>query len=75
MRSTVNAVIEGFNRLSIDEKVYVLEVMEKQLIEAKREAIIKRAREAMDNFRKGAVKIGGVKELFEDLEGDEDNLG
>ena len=59
MRSTVNAVIEGFNRLSIDEKVYVLEVMEKQLIEAKREAIIRRAREAMDNFRKGVVKIGG----------------
>ena len=71
----MNAVIEGFNRLSIDEKVYVLEVMEKQLIEAKREAIIRCAREAMDNFRKGAVKIGGVKELLEDLESDEDNLG
>jgi len=52
------------------DKEYVVEVIEKQLIEAKRAAIAKRAKEAMVNLRKGNTKIGDVKELYKDLESD-----
>lgn len=49
---------------------YATGVIEKQLIEAKREAIAKRAKTVMVNFRKKMTKRGTVKELQKDLESD-----
>lgn len=42
-----------------------------KLIEAKRDAIAKRAKEAMTNLKKGLVKKGTVKDLYKDLEDEE----
>ncbi len=52
----------------MEEKEYALDIIEKQLIEAKRDAIAKRARRAVANLKKGGVKKGTVKELHKDLE-------
>lgn len=68
--STLNKIIEEFNHLPLDDKEYAVGVIRKQLIEAKRAAIAKRAKEAMANLRKGNSKIGDVKELYKDLESD-----
>ena len=68
--ATLNKIIEEFNHLPLDDKEYAVEVIEKQLIEAKRAAIAKRAKEAMVNFKKGNSKIGDIKELYKDLESD-----
>ena len=66
----LNKIIEDFNHLPLDDKEYAVEVIEKQLIEAKRAAIAKRAKEAMVNLRKGNSRIGDIKELYKDLESD-----
>jgi len=66
----INKVIEGFMGLSSEDKEYAVEIIEKQLIETKRERIAQRAKESMANYRKGKVRTGNVKELYEDLEGD-----
>ena len=68
--ATINKIIEDFNHLPLDDKEYAVEVIGKQLIEAKRMAIAKRAKEAMVNMKKGNSKIGDVKELYKDLESD-----
>jgi len=68
--ATINKLIEDFSHLSVDDKEYAVEVIKKQLIETKREAIAKRAKEAMANLKKGMVKRGTVKELFKDLDSD-----
>jgi len=65
---TLNKVIKDFSLLPLDDKEYAVDIIERQLIEAKREAIAKRAKRAMLNLRKGAVKKGTVKELYKDLE-------
>jgi hypothetical protein len=44
--------------------------VKKQTIEAKREVIAKRAREANNNYIKGDIKTGDVKSLYKDLESD-----
>jgi len=49
--------------------------MEKQLIKVKREKIAGRAKEAMGNYKDGKIINGSIKELCEDLEGDQSNLG
>ena len=66
--SNLNRLIEDFNHLSLEEREYLIELEKKQLIEAKREQIAKRAENAEKNYKKGRVKSGSVKELFKDLE-------
>jgi ribosomal protein S1 len=68
--TTLDRLIDDFKQLPLDDKEYAINVIRKQLIEAKREAIAKRAKEAMANLRKGKVKRGTVKELYRDLESD-----
>ena len=68
--TTLNKLIEDFNQLPLSDKEYAADIIKKQLIEAKREAIAKRAKEAMANLKKGMIKRGSVKELYKDLESD-----
>ncbi len=68
--TTLNKLIEDFSHLPLDDREYVIEVIKKQLIEAKRDNIAKRTKEAMANLKKGKIKRGTVKELYEDLESD-----
>jgi hypothetical protein len=67
---TITKLIEEFNLLPLDDKEFAAEIIKKQLIEAKREAIAKRVKEVSANFKKGIVKRGTIKELYKDLESD-----
>jgi len=64
----LNKVIGDFSNLPLEDKEYAIYIIKKQLIEAKRDAILRRTREAMANVRKGRVKKGTVKDLYADLE-------
>ena len=66
--TALNKLIEDFSQLPVDDKEYVVDVIKKQLIEAKRDAIAKRAKEATANLKRGAVRKGTVKDLYKDLE-------
>lgn len=66
--TTLDKLIDDFKQLPLDDKEYAIDIIKKQLIEAKREAIARRAKEAMANLRKGMTKRGTVKELYKDLE-------
>jgi hypothetical protein len=68
--TTLNKLIEDFNQLPLSDKEYAADLIKKQLIEAKREAIAKRAKEVMANLKKGVTKNGSVKDLYKDLESD-----
>jgi hypothetical protein len=65
---TLNKVIEDFRKLPLPEREYLINIIEKQMIEAKRETISRRAKRAIFNLRRGAVKRGSVKDLYKDLE-------
>jgi hypothetical protein len=68
---SLDKVIDDFRKLPLDEKEYVIDIIEKQMIEAKREAISRRAKKAILNLRRGTVKKGSVKDLYKDLELDD----
>jgi hypothetical protein len=71
MRGTpLSKLIEEFGRLPLDEQEYAADVLKKQVIEARREAIYRRAKAALTNAKKGKVKSGTMKDLYKDLEGD-----
>lgn len=68
--ATLDRLIDDFKQLTLDDKEYAIDIIKKQLIEAKRDAVAKRAKEASANLKKGSVKRGTVKELYRDLESD-----
>ncbi len=68
--TTLDKLIDDFKQLPLDDKEYAIDIIKKQLAEAKREAIVRRAKEAMANLKKGMIKRGTVKELYKDLESD-----
>jgi len=53
---TLNRIIDDFNDLPLEDREYAIELIQKQLIEAKRERIVRRVKEAETNLRKGKVK-------------------
>lgn len=68
--TTLDKLIDDFKQLPLDDKEYAIDIIKKQLTEAKREAIAKRAKDAMVNLKKGMIKRGTVKELYKDLDSD-----
>ncbi len=68
--SNINKVIEEFSHLPSEDKEYVAEIIRKQVIEAKRNRLAERAREAKVNLERGFAKTGSLKDLMEDLDRD-----
>jgi hypothetical protein len=68
--TTLNKIIDDFNELPFEDREYAVELMQKQLIEAKRESINRRVKEAETNLKKGRVKRGTIDDLLKDLEND-----
>jgi hypothetical protein len=68
--SNIRKVIEEFSHLPPEDKEYVAEIIRKQLIEVKRNALADRAREARVNFERGSATSGTLQDLMEDLDSD-----
>jgi hypothetical protein len=68
--ATLNRIIDDFNELPFEDREYAIELIQKQLIEAKRERIVRRLKEAETNLKRGRVKRGTVGDLLKDLEND-----
>lgn len=68
--TSLNEILDTFNRLPLEDKEYAADVINKQLVEAKRDALARRVKHAEGSLKKGAVKKGALKELYEDLEND-----
>lgn len=66
----LNKIIDDFSYLPLEDKSYVVDIMKKQLIEAKRDALFRRAKQAETNLKKGAIKRGTITDLYKDLEDD-----
>jgi hypothetical protein len=64
----LNRFIKDFEELPLEDKEYAVELIQKQLIEAKRDRLSRRAKEAVANLSKGKVKQGSVEDLLKDLE-------
>ncbi len=70
MSSSINALVDEFQELPLDDQEYVAEIITKQLLEFKREHLADRIAEARVNYKTGKSKSGSFNELMEDLEND-----
>ncbi|MDZ7696486.1 MAG: hypothetical protein U5R49_06030 [Deltaproteobacteria bacterium] len=70
MRAIINTLVEEFQELPLDDQEYVAEIINRQLLEFKREQLSNRITEARVNYKTGKSKSGFFEELMEDLEND-----
>lgn len=70
MKTSINQVIEEFNALVPEEQEFVADIIQKIIVESRRDTLSKRGRKATHNFQNGNVKKGSVKDMFNDLEND-----
>ena len=68
--STLTNIISEYESLSYEDKEYVLELFNKQLIEIKRQLLVNRVNEAETNYLEGKTSKGSLKDLHSDLEND-----
>ena len=70
MTANINTLVEEFQELSLEDQEYVSEIIQKQLMESRREHLADRIAEARESYRTGASKTGCFMDLMEDLEND-----
>jgi hypothetical protein len=66
---SLNTVLEYVDKLDIEDQQYIQEIIQRRIIDAKRSAIVHRAKEAKDSVRKNKSKRGTAKDLLADLHG------
>ena len=65
---TIDNVLNEISQHSLDEKEMIADILNKRLIEEKRELIYKEYVRAMRNFKTGRTKSGNVNDLFEEID-------
>jgi len=68
--TTLNDVYEAYNQLSLAEKEYFVQLVERQISDERRQAILEREKEAEFNYKNGNSVKGSVIEIMEFLEND-----
>jgi SH3-like domain-containing protein len=66
---SINTVLEYVDKLDIEDQQYLLEIIHRRLLDAKRMAIVCRTKQAKANVRKHASRSGTAKDLLADLNG------
>lgn len=67
---TISEIITSWDKLTLDDKEYTLELMQKEIIDSKREILLDRVKEAEANYLLGQIHSGSVEDLFKELEDD-----
>ncbi len=61
-------LIDAIESLPLDDQSMLVEIINKRIIERRREELVAEVKEACEAFSRGEVKRGTVKDLMKDLE-------
>jgi hypothetical protein len=65
--NTFDEALEMVDSMTIEEREQLLEILQKRLIDEKREELVKNIREAKQEYRKGKIKKGTVDDLMREI--------
>ncbi|NHC33237.1 hypothetical protein [Scytonema millei] len=66
--SKFQQAIETVEALSIDEQAMLLEILQKRLVQQRREQLLQEIAEAEQDYAQGNVKRGSVKDFLAELD-------
>ena len=68
--STVGNILEAISVLDFEDQLFVVETLQKRMVELRRKQIALRIQEAEENYRLGKVRSGTVEDLMMDSSDD-----
>jgi hypothetical protein len=69
-KSSFQEIIESVEALPLDDREILVEIINKRIIEQRREELKADMKESLEAYRKGEVWVGTVDDLLRDLEED-----
>lgn len=64
MNAAIDHILEEVSKYPLNDKELIVDILQKRLVEEKRELIYRDYQEAMKDYKKGNVKSGSVDDLF-----------
>jgi hypothetical protein len=68
--STVGNILEAISVLDFEDQLFVVETLQKRMVELRRKQIALRIQEAEENYRLGKVRTGSIEDLMMDSSDD-----
>lgn len=65
---SITELMEQFEKLTLDDRSYAIDLMQRRMVDARRAALGRRAAQAFRNYRQGGVKKGTIADLKRALE-------
>jgi hypothetical protein len=69
-KSSFQEVIESVEALPLDDQQILMEIINRRIIEQRRDELVADMDESLEAYRKGEVRIGTVDDLLSDLDED-----
>jgi hypothetical protein len=66
-KTDLYTIVDKFSTLDIESKEYLVDILQKQLVDINREKLINTIKEAEVNYEAGRVKHGSIQDLMKDL--------
>jgi len=66
---SLNTVLEYVDKLDIEDQQYLQEIIHRRLVDAKRSALVHRAKQAKGNVTKNHCRTGTAEDFLADLNG------
>jgi len=70
MKSSFQELIESVEALPLDDQQILMDIINRRIIEQRREELVADMEESLEDYRKGEVRIGTVDDLLSDLDED-----
>jgi len=61
----IDKVLENISEFTINDQEIIMDIVNKRIIEKKRNNIFKNYKKTMNNYKKGNVKSGSVEDLIQ----------
>lgn len=69
-KSSFQELIESVEALPLDDQQILMDIINRRIIEQRREELFSDMEESLEAYRKGEVRIGSVDDLLRDLDED-----
>lgn len=63
-------VAEEIEALDLEEKIYLKDILEKQVCEERRKEIRRHSEESLKEYEEGKIRFGRIEDMKEELYGD-----
>jgi hypothetical protein len=67
MSVAIDTILDEMSGFSLNDKEVILGILERRLIDEKRDLIYKEYKQAMKDYRSGKVKTGNPDDLFDSI--------